>query len=87
MTHEYRVTFGQQYAQDPHPRWPWAHPDGWVTVVAPNYEAARAAAFGMLGRFWAFIYGPGADEEIADVDWATLFPRGELGRVHAPAGK
>lgn len=79
---EYRLTFGQRYAREPHPTFPAAHPDGWVTIIAPTWSAGRAFASDRFGRHWAFLY---AEEEFgATSAWpepmSVLFPRGELGR-------
>jgi hypothetical protein len=81
---EYRVTFGFRYAREPHPIFDKAHPDGWVTIIAPNEEKARKAAFNLLGNVWAFLYGP---EELQDTasSWAELFPLGELHRIEVAA--
>jgi hypothetical protein len=68
------VTFGQQYAREEHPAWPGVHPDGWVTIEAPDYDAARERAFTLFGRRWAFLY------EAADFD-RSYFPGGELARI------
>jgi hypothetical protein len=70
---EYRVTFGCKYAREPHPSFPDAHPDGWVTIVAPDEMAARRVAHERLSGQYAFIYAP----EEWEPEW---FPRGELAR-------
>lgn len=83
---EWRVTFGQQYARDPHPTFGAAHPDGWVTIHARSEQAARDEAYTWLGRHWAFMYAMAGARSVSayaedgdDVDWG-LFPRGELHR-------
>lgn len=53
---EYRITFGQQYAIDPHPTFPAAHPNGYVTILAESYDEARDIAIRHLGRRFAFQY-------------------------------
>lgn len=78
---DYWVTFGGQYARQTHPRFPGAHPDGYLVIEAVSYEHARAATADLLGDAWSDIYGPG--------EWLTavsrLFPRGELDRIgHVP---
>jgi hypothetical protein len=75
---EYRVTFGQKYRRDPHPTYRKAHPDGWLTIVAPDEVAARNVAVSRLGRAWAFMYAP----ENWDPKW---YPLGELDRIEVPS--
>lgn len=41
---EFRVTFGQRYASEPHPIWPEAHPDGWLAIIATDRPAAEEFA-------------------------------------------
>lgn len=72
---EFFVTFGSQYPREPHPTWELAHTDGWVRVVAPSYDLARAAVVAWLGRAWSNIYDDAAD---LGPEW---FPRGELAVV------
>lgn len=79
---EYRLTFGHRFAREPHPTFPAAHPDGWVTIIADTWEQARRFAFDHFGQSWAFLY---TEEEFgADGSWTqpmdVVFPRGELGR-------
>jgi hypothetical protein len=85
--YEWRVTFGQQYAHNPHPTFPAAHPDGWVTVHAPTEKAARDATLALLGTRWAWMYAMGDARSISGrsedgdrVNWA-VFPRGEHHRI------
>jgi len=79
---EYAMTFGCQYGADPrrltHPTWPPADADGWVTILAPDESSARACAFRLFGKRWAFIYPPGGHDP-------KFFPLGELARVHCTA--
>lgn len=74
---EYRLTFGSQYAHTRHPTLAVAHPDGWLTIVAPDERAARRVAVQLLDAAWSFLYGP---DEYADA-WEEHFPRGQLARV------
>jgi hypothetical protein len=74
----FRLTFGQQYATEPHPRFSLAHPDGWVSIEAADYEDARAFAVGMFGAGWCDLYGQGRNW---DPDY---FPEGELARFATP---
>jgi hypothetical protein len=69
--YEWRVTFGQKYVLEPHPRFPEAHPDGWVTILVGGEDEARAIAFRELGRDWSGLYD-------ADDIGHQMFPRGEL---------
>ena len=71
---EYYVTFGQQYRTKPHPLVKYAHPDGWLTVIARDMTTAREKAFAELGPDWSFIY------ETEKFD-GGYFPMGELHRI------
>jgi hypothetical protein len=78
---EFRVTFGQRYAREAHPvLGREAHPDGWLTVVADDYETARALVVRELGTAWANLYPLGS---MTRDEWAKWFPRGEVGRITA----
>jgi len=78
---EYRVTFGSQYAHEPHPRFPAAHPDGWVAVFALDELVARHAAVAVLGTAWSSIYHPeDAGYPRGDHD---SYSRGELSRLES----
>lgn len=71
-------TFGQRYRRHPHPKLGMrAHPDGWVTIEAPDWEAARQRMFSIAGAEWANQYGEPPDR--------ALFPRGELFRLRSDA--
>ena len=79
---EFRVTFGQQYGHEDepvHPRFYWAHRDGWVTIVADDYNHAREVAVALLGTAWSELYSWDSDPLTND-----LFPLGEILRVIAP---
>lgn len=81
---EYRVTFGQKYhSRETHPTFPDAHPDGWLTIVAPDYWTARHAAVQQLGTSWSDIMTL-ETLGVGDQEWKRLFPLGELGRIEAP---
>ena len=80
---EFRLTFGIRYAHEEHPLFPKAHPDGYVAVLAPTYEAARSLVITRVGHQWAFLYEPGGLKEqfchrgeIAR--WSTLPPDTDL---------
>jgi hypothetical protein len=68
------VTFGIQYADEPHPLWPKAHPDGYLTIIAKDEEMARRLTAALLATRWAFMY---SHEEFD----RTKFSRGELGCI------
>jgi len=72
------VTFGQKWRHEVHPGFPAADPDGWLTIVAPGYRAAREFAFALLGTAWCDLYCPETGPPPASV-----FPLGELARVQA----
>lgn len=55
----YYVTFGMMYRYERHPYWMWAHPDGWLRVMAPDEEAARDLLRRCIGTRYAFIYEEG----------------------------
>ncbi len=70
---EFRVTFGQRYRNEPHPLG-WPHPDGWLSVIADNYDIARGVTEGLLKSRFAFMYSEG------DYGFPTedAYPMGEL---------
>jgi hypothetical protein len=68
------VTFGVRYREEPHPIWPKAHPDGYLTVIAKNEEMARRFTAALLANQWAFIY---TEDNFNTARWT----RGELGRI------
>ena len=55
------VTFGQQYAYEPHPTFPEAHPDGILAVAAETYGEARELISEAIGVHYAFDYPVGPD--------------------------
>jgi len=67
------VTFGLMYAREQHPRLPFAHPDGYLSVEGPDYRTALATACSLTGGAHAFDYA----ERPSDI----TYPRGELARV------
>jgi len=75
--HEFRITFGLQYRNEPHPRVKWAHPDGWLSVYAPDYETARELAVALVGSHFAFMYIEGKP------NWPTQdhYPLGQLASI------
>lgn len=67
------VTFGTKYAHEPHPTLPFAHPDGYLTIEAPDYGTARGIAMAMTGG----AFGTDYLERPSDI----TYQRGELARV------
>lgn len=74
------VTFGRAHV--PHPTFPAADADGWVTVWAGSYVEARRAAHEALGNAWAWIYTP-QEVESGRFD-PSFFPAGETGVIGVP---
>jgi hypothetical protein len=80
---EVAITFGVQYAHEPHPVEPAVNPDGYWVIEAPTYDLARWAAFKRFGYHWAFDYLLRSDDfQRAAARWYTL---GELGRTRVTA--
>jgi hypothetical protein len=81
---EFWLTFGQRFAREHHPAFTsqkidyQPHPDGWVTILAPDETAARELAYSVFGSAWSSIYliRQGDEEERS-----TVYPLGELGRL------
>ena len=73
----YYITFGSQYAREPHPHLD-IHPDGYVTIIAPDRESARQKAFELTNGRFSFMYG---DEDME----FSYFPMGSLMTVQANA--
>lgn len=71
---EFKVTFGPIYRNKQHPKVGWAHPDGYMTVVAENEDEARIKIHDLLGEHWAFIFPTDKMED-------KFFPLGELYRL------
>ena len=76
------LTFGQKYAEEPHPKFALAHPNGYVRIQAENYEQAREFAFREFGPYWAFLYD---EEDFAEnLDMQTShYPGGRIGDFKA----
>jgi hypothetical protein len=70
---DFYVTFGSQYAHEPHPTFRDGHPDGYLVVEADDVRAAHAAATVFLGHRWSRLY----QEPPAPV----YAPYGEVGRL------
>lgn len=61
----YRVSFGQKYAHEPHPRFSLAHPDHVLEIAAVDYDDARNFVALLLGSSWSDIYTPKRWPEVA----------------------
>lgn len=77
---EYRITFGQRERHEEHPTFPAAHPDGYVTIVAEDYDAARNIAIRHLGRRFAFQYEQPAE------GWANHWTTTGVNSAHWRSG-
>lgn len=80
---EFRLTFGQQYRREPHPLGAISHPDGWVTVIAPDEKTARQLVLNKADEKWAFLYDMDDVEGKSDAWWRSFHPLGELARWEA----
>ena len=65
-----------------HPNYPKAHPDGWVTIMADDYYAARMKSVEVFGK------GPKGDVlfafQYSEHDFqAKYYPLGEIERIEA----
>jgi hypothetical protein len=65
-------TFGQKYADEKHPKYPNAHPNGWVRVEANSYAEARSfAVYSLFGEYFSNQY--------TEENWKPeFFPAGEI---------
>lgn len=64
-------TFGCQYSEKKHPKYPAASPYGWVRLISSSYKSARQKAFDLFGIYFSSMY----TEENFDRQW---FPDGEI---------
>jgi hypothetical protein len=78
------LTFGTNHTPDRHPNLDVAHPDGWVTITAPDYPTARAAARYLADTAWSWLYSDPADV-LGTTRGYPLFPRGQLAAYTAYA--
>lgn len=92
-TETFRVTFGQKYSVEPHPRFNLIHPGRPIKIVATDYDDARQFAQFLLGSSWCDLYSPESWAEAAQYfsgDGVTEFttPRaaGEPGYLLIPQG-
>lgn len=68
------MTFGVQYNHEPHPTWDGATGQGWVKVVAENYDDARSMVETRFGQAWSFLY----PEEHFTEKSRSYYPMGEI---------
>jgi len=68
---DFMLTFGVQYNEERHPRWPECNPKGWVRITAPDYEQARTIATERFGLDWSVLTPAWRFER-------RYFPAGEL---------
>lgn len=66
------LTVGQKYRYETHPQ--GIHPDGWMTIVAPDLDEARACAYDYCGESFCSVYPE------SSFSW-HLYPLGEMARV------
>lgn len=78
---EFYFTFGQKYRREPHPC-EYAHPDGYVTVVAPDILTARLWFVNRFGNAFCSSYTEEDMERMKTEFDFPLFPLGELYRYH-----
>lgn len=65
------LTFGVQYAVEPHPTLPRVDPDGYIIVHAPDEITAREMVIQRCGRAWSMLY--------PEDDWQpSFFPAGPM---------
>lgn len=76
---EWHVSFGVQHPREPHPTYSKADGNGYITILADNYDQARDFAYNLLGTKWALLYEPGSPME------ARYWPLGEIERFDATA--
>lgn len=75
---EYHFTFGVQYSHTPHPHWAGAHPDGWLSVLAPTEDAARRVVSRFISNVYAFSYPKDRHDP-------SYYPLGELAQISTNA--
>lgn len=50
------VTFGVQYAQEPHPLHEWVSPEGYAELVMDDDADPNLVAYEVFDRFFSFVY-------------------------------
>lgn len=75
-TDAFFVTFGDQYRYATHPRFPGAHPDGYLQVRAVDELSARIALISRIGRDWSCMY---TRSEYSSLSAGEGFPTHALG--------
>lgn len=90
-TETFRVTFGQKYSVEPHPRFNLIHPGRPIKIVATDYDDARQFAQFLLGSSWCDLYSPESWAEAAQhftgdgvTEFTTPRAAGEPGYMLVP---
>lgn len=58
MSEIFRVSFGQKYSSEPHPRFSLVHPYRVIEIVAVDFDEARLFAIAVFGHYFSDIYSP-----------------------------
>jgi hypothetical protein len=88
---EFRVTFGEKYAREPHPKaadLPFTvHPDGWASIYVtarrgaqtPAWWLARKFATEQFGPYWSDLYMCEPEVSAGNKrEWTDMWPLGQL---------
>lgn len=73
------ITFGQRYRYETHVSFPYADPDGYVTVKGPDYLSCRTYAYVVLEGQYADEY-----QDFTSLGANKWYPKGELARWRVP---
>jgi hypothetical protein len=81
------LTFGTKYRADPnpehgqeqHPHWPYATGDGWVTIMATDYIAARKVALLYFDDKFSTVYPA---DRFDTSDMRRYFSLGQIALIH-----
>lgn len=79
--HAFYLTFGVQYPEVPHPRWAGADKDGWVKILALDYDDARNVAVSHFGPHWSMLYPAAHFPE--EYHKRRYYPKGQLALLTA----
>jgi len=78
---KFYLTFGVQYPGVPHPTWAGADKDGWVTIEARDYDAARELAVAHFKTHWSMLYP--AEHFPEEYNKRKYYPKGQLALLTA----
>lgn len=78
---KFYLTFGVQYAHEPHPRGVHVHPDGYVVITARDMDVARDIVVQLYGRNWSNLY---SENEFMQEDVTSFYPKGPLLNIQVP---